>query len=365
MRRWRRLRSWIAAGCSFAAACGRDSAPPTELESTLPRISVRVTTVDQRPVPAGSVRVRRNGATLDSVALGADGTARIATPTLDSVDLVIGVESAYYGSTWREAFARDTTIDVLLIPRSWIVQRGVHAGATRVLDLVKAVSTDVPNTHFLNGFAVGQRRVAAWPLSALPITVGFDTSGGAPRWTAQDSAFFWSSVAELNGEFGREVFRAVSLVESPLVGSIGVRIDRENQGPRGVLFNRCDVPSRLCVGRAGQVWMGRGFSYPGVFADANRRLVKHELLHALGFGHGCYWQSLMILTSLSCIHVTELPTGITADDVAYVEMMFQLATALETRPAAWAIDEAVRATLGARAGTIAEPPFNHYATSQP
>jgi hypothetical protein len=156
---------------------------------------------------------------------------------------------------------------------------------------------------------------------------------------AVDGAGFdvlWAAAAELNAAIGREVFRPVSAVADPPIDWIGVSVDLQNPTPRGVLSSQCDAGQHLCTRRFGQVWMNRGFSFHSIFAPEYRR-----------------------------VSVSELPATVTANDVAYLEMMFALASALETRPAAWTIDEALRATLGPRAGTTRQPPFTHYASPQP
>jgi hypothetical protein len=353
---------WLAA-VVLAAACGGDAPLPTSAPPvTTARVVVRVMTLGDRPLPPSFVRTRTS-TTVDSAAIGADGRAQLTVSARDSVELTVSVTaSSHYGSAWSERFARDTTIDVVLIPRTWTIQRGVHTGTTRVIDLAKAVSASVPNTHYLNAFSPGARAVAAWPLSALPIAVGVDTTGGTQLWKARDSAFFWSSVAELNAQIGREVFKPAGAVAPKSIEKIAVHLDPRVTVAGGALSNQCDAGQHLCTRRFGELWIRPDFSYPsGPFAEQNRRMVKHELLHALGFGHSCYWPSLMLVTVLDCVSLSELPMALTADDAAYIELMFELATALESRPAAWSIDEAIRATLGARAGTTLGPPSSSYA----
>jgi hypothetical protein len=75
--------------------------------------------------------------------------------------------------------------------------------------------------------------------------------------------------------------------------------------------------------------------------------------------------AVALVTVLSCVSVSELPATVTADDVAYIELMFEPATLLETRPVAWSIDEALSATIGRGACTTLRPPFTHHAIPQP
>ena len=40
---------------------------------------------------------------------------------------------------------------------------------------------------------------------------------------------------------------------------------------------------------------------------------------------------------------SDVPYSLTVDDVAYIELVFRLATTLEAHPEAWHVDEALRA----------------------
>ena len=62
-------------------------------------------------------------------------------------------------------------------------------------------------------------------------------------------------------------------------------------------------------------------------------------MHALGFGHGCYWSSVMMHTGPA--RSQTVPTDVTVDDVAYMELVFRLASVLTTYPQAWNLDEAL------------------------
>jgi hypothetical protein len=53
----------------------------------------------------------------------------------------------------------------------------------------------------------------------------------------------------------------------------------------------------------------------------NAALIAHEMLHALGFGHAVEWRSVMTRTSSPSV------TALTAQDVAYVQLIYRIRAA--------------------------------------
>jgi hypothetical protein len=53
----------------------------------------------------------------------------------------------------------------------------------------------------------------------------------------------------------------------------------------------------------------------------NAALIAHEMLHALGFGHAVEWRSVMTRTSSASV------TALTAQDVAYVQLIYRIRAA--------------------------------------
>ena len=230
-----------------------------------------------------------------------------------------------------------------MIPTTWVVQRGRFRATRRPIDIVKAFGSDNDDTHFLNYFSPERKILTAWPEEALPITVGLDTTGNARRWSAPaDSVYFWSAMDDFNEAMGRPVFQPTSSVALTTRNVIGVRIDYDNQGYFGALGSNLDVcrlPTRACHDLHGSVMFSRGIFYHSVFDEQNFRSMQHEMMHALGFGHGCYWSSVMMHSGAACSQI--IPTRVTVDDVAYMELVFRLASVLATHPQAWNLDEAL------------------------
>ena len=136
MRRPDRTPRSLALVLVLAVACS----PETPLSASLApastaHLTVRVRTIGEQPLPAVYARAVR-ASTIDSAAIGADGTAHVTVPIRDTIGVMVGgIGASHYGASWREHFSRDTTVDVVLIPRMWRVQRGIHAGASRAIDL--------------------------------------------------------------------------------------------------------------------------------------------------------------------------------------------------------------------------------------
>jgi hypothetical protein len=134
---------------------------------------------------------------------------------------------------------------------------------------------------------------------------------------------------------------------------IGIRIDTtyvsSGAAVLGTDLDRCPPTVRLCSAVQGEIWMHPYFSYQysGIYGDSftesNERMIAHELMHTLGFGHACYWPSVMMHTGVKCANVSLVPTRPTATDVAYIELVMELARLLGDHPAAWHLAEALSA----------------------
>jgi hypothetical protein len=181
--------------------------------------------------------------------------------------------------------------------------------------------------------------VPAWPESALPVYLAFDTTAG-PRFSARDTAAFWRAARTLEAELGRPLFQhaPLALAMNPPQGD-----------EHGVMLIVADPAiGRSGIGgtgsQAGDI-MGASVSLrsPGLAAMlGGQALVMHELMHALGFGHTCAWRS--IVSSDRCRQLrAERPT---TEDVAYAQLLWRI-RALERKRGA---EGTVGAVLAAEGG---------------
>jgi hypothetical protein len=290
------------------------------------------------------VLARQPNGAVDSVPIDANGRATLRAESGNTLDLRVDVAAPrqYHPSVASHTVVGDTTLDIVVVPTTWVVQRGPHAGSRRPIDIVKAFGSDNDDTHFLNLFTPSRKILVAWPEEALPLSVGLDTTGTARRWSEADSAWFWSALNDINSAMGRSVFRPTGSVAVSTRNVIGIRIDYDKPGYFGSLgatVDGCRLPARVCNDLHGAVILARGIFYRSLFDEENFRSMQHEMMHALGFGHACYWSSVMTHTGGGCI--STVPARVTVDDVAYMELIFRLASVLAVHPQAWNLDEAL------------------------
>ncbi len=194
--------------------------------------------------------------------------------------------------------------------------------------------------------------LAQWPDSLMPIAVFFDrvnSTGGLI--TANDSVDFWHAVALMEESLGRDVFRVAdssgqSALRTGLYrGAIAITkrdLDEERGGYAGVggaefactpFVGSCPPP--VIPLHAGIVGLS---SSRGQQNFRSVQVVQHELMHAMGFGHTCYWSSVMAAYAASdarnadCLRVmnTEISNqlGMTPSDVAYYEAVREMTNAV-------------------------------------
>jgi hypothetical protein len=329
---------------AVVAACSDRHEPTTPgLDRRAASVRVATITLDGDDVPGGYV-VRRRAAKPDSIPLDASGAATVSAFIGDTLSLTIAppATTQYYASAGTFVVGGDTTIDVVLIPTSWTLRRGRYAGARRAIDIVKAFGSDADDTHFLNYFSPAKGTLLGWSEDNLPISVGYDTTGSTRRWTPADSAWFWSTLIDMNEALGRTMFVPVTTVGLTTPGAIGVRVDYSTPGTRqgslGIDLDQCKPPVRVCSGGHGTIVLGYPVFFRPVFDEENFRVMQHEMMHALGFGHACYWPSVVMHTGVDC--APTVPKDVSVDDAAYVELVLRLVTILKAHPSAWNLDEA-------------------------
>ncbi len=161
---------------------------------------------------------------------------------------------------------------------SWTIKGGPYDGTVVPIDLGRASRR---GKFWRLTSVAGKARIVGWNPSRLPIAVGFRPGlvvGGS------DSAAFWSSLRQIEADMGMRLFYPVSL--------------ERGQDPEDVII----VDIRPMVKDDGVTlvtWTAQGSVYDArVFLRSratmhNERVVVHEMMHALGFGHTSAWYSAM------------------------------------------------------------------------
>jgi hypothetical protein len=195
---------------------------------------------------------------------------------------------------------RQTNSDTL-----WTIESGTFAGQQIPLDITRAIGRKGQKDRFWR-FAGGtgsSGSVVGWKSNRFPIAVAFRRNRRSPEITSDDSAAFWTILEEMNGDFGMRIFRPATLAgDDPtdvIVVDLGIMreadgLSRVTWAPTGELF---DV--RVTLRDAGVLH--------------STRVVTHEMMHALGFGHTTAWRSVVSPDRASSDRLTP-------EDVAYAEL---------------------------------------------
>lgn len=178
---------------------------------------------------------------------------------------------------------------------TWTIRSGIHAGVT--VPVIRAVP------GFLRSALIGEaQRVVSWNPSRFPIAVAIRHGRGSDI-TSEDSVAFWAILRTMESDIGMHLFRPATLVAQ--------------DDPTDVII----VSTRYMAVDAGFTlitWTSAGGVYDArVFVRdrtvlRNPRVVTHELMHALGFGHT--WRFTSVLNPA--------PQGqvrLTPDDVAHAQ----------------------------------------------
>lgn len=342
-------------------ACG-DGASPTETEG--PPEPPAATLVGRAVGPGGAAPAQaRATATWPSVEaaanLATDGSFELDLSDLPTGQGTLVIETLGDNPAHHPAWIRldaedlDREVRVVLVPRSWRVREGEHADVDVAISPAAAAEPRLLTTYWGFTFAFEQhpdgsqtvldptRWTAAlrtWDPAAFPVPLAVDRARSTRAATSADSALLWDHVAALEEALGRDLFRpapidAVDVDEEPHTGAVLVRL-ADTIAPRGV--TETGLVSDWFLSQDASAWSGTevteltaagGEITGGAVhirddeALTDRALVVHELMHALGVGHGCSWRSVQTLCG-----ELEAPLP-TAEDVAYLELLEAMRTA--------------------------------------
>ncbi|MEO5590701.1 MAG: hypothetical protein ABIS03_14020 [Gemmatimonadaceae bacterium] len=147
-------------------------------------------------------------------------------------------------------------------------------------------------------------RYVGWNPSQLPAPVAFRP---ATRVSPGDSAAFWSILRKMETDIGISLFvPAVLPPDSDPVDVIIVDVRR---------FGPADGMTMATWSTNGMLYDAR-VNFRSVDRLRNSRIVTHEMMHALGFGHTSAWRSVMNSS-------TQSVEQLTLEDVAYAQLAFQ------------------------------------------
>ena len=317
-----------------------------------------------------------SGASLQSfkTSIDASGAFRLDAPlTLvptDSVSLVVDAtinSRTYHPVVARTSSNRATAVAArpLLVPRGISFSTPVYPTSTINVSLQSAfarVCTDDANANCNSFFPqMWKSSVILWADADLPVPLAFNRATGPIA--AADSIALWGVIEQMQRELGRQLF-------VPTDFSQVVAPDANGFSRKAVLVS-VDATLSGFSGYTNWIW-DSGFNMLASKTRvqlntflANRSLMTHELLHALGFHHTCAWVTVM--GGYGC---TSAP-GATQADAAAFALAYQVRRAILATPPTTTLADALRGEqlrelglVAVRAGDVASVPFAPLAPRQ-
>jgi len=218
---------------------------------------------------------------------------------------------------------------IVLIPRQWTVHGGRYAGRQVDIDPGRATmrSGDAAGFWRLTHPTGPSARAVSWVPDSFPLRVAFRHGRGDASISPPDSSRFWALASELERILGMPLFRPASFAEID-AGADGILVtvsrDMDAAGRTYITYDPSGRIYEALVTVSRREYLGQS------------RVLMHELLHAVGFGHTTAWLSVMGPSTGGI----EAPS---AEDVAYAQLYYAIATIQRQREAPFGILEAGRA----------------------
>jgi hypothetical protein len=195
----------------------------------------------------------------------------------------------------------------------WTIKGGSYAGQTVRINRSLAARSSSRFWHFSS--ISGKKRLVGWNPSRLPANVAFRPG----VFSSSDSVAFWQILREMESDIGMTLFQPVALAAGEDPDDVIVVDTKAMSSSEGVTW--------VTWGAGGTVYDARVF-LRSTQTSHNPRVVAHEMMHALGFGHTSAWASIMN-------GYAGFTSRLTVDDVAYAQAAFQ-ARAAHEREDMWA-----------------------------
>ena len=188
----------------------------------------------------------------------------------------------------------------------WTIEVGTYAGLQIPLHVEAAFGKPGNREHFwrIAKGGAGPGAIVGWKSTRYPIPIAFRHTRYSGSISPGDSSAFFSIIAQMNADFGTELFRAVTL--------------EADDPPDVIVVDVSDMRSTDGLSRETWTPWGELFDVRVTFRDSetlhDARVVTHEMMHALGFGHTLVWRSVLNPREAN------FATRVTAEDVAYAEL---------------------------------------------
>ena len=197
---------------------------------------------------------------------------------------------------------------------AWTIKAGSFAGQRIAID--KNAASRRSSRFWRISDIGGQKRIVGWNPSRLPARVAFRPGRGI---SAADSVSFWAILEQMQKDMGMRLFEPASLPIDSDPDDLIVVDTKPMTSAEGLTL--------VTWGHGGSLYDARVF-VRAAETLRNARVVTHEMMHALGFGHTAAWTSVMNGYGGG-------GGGLTAEDVAYAQFALQSRVATE-REDMWA-----------------------------
>lgn len=184
----------------------------------------------------------------------------------------------------------------------WTIAAGSYAGQT--IRLSSDLATRRGSKFLRISKLKGDSRYVAWSPSRLPAPVAFRAGRGISE---SDSIAFWAILREMEADMGMHLFEPANLSADSDPDDVIV-VDTKN-------MPRDDGMTMVTWSSPGGIYDARVFVRSTATLHSSR-VVAHEMMHALGFGHTSAWSSIMSSGAAS-------PSRLTAEDVAYAQFALE------------------------------------------
>jgi hypothetical protein len=183
----------------------------------------------------------------------------------------------------------------------WTIRGGSYAGVTSPIG--KGAATRKTGRFWRLSSRKDGSRIVGWNPSRLPAGVAFRHGG---RISAADSTAFWAILRQMEADMGMHLFEPATLSGGSDPADVIIVDTRSMGADDGVTF--------ITWAASGAPYDARVFFRSGGTLHS-ARVVTHEMMHALGFGHTSAWSSVMSPNPSA-------PARLTLEDVAYAQAAF-------------------------------------------
>ncbi|MDQ6827330.1 MAG: hypothetical protein M3081_00510 [Gemmatimonadota bacterium] len=308
----------VACSASLAGVGQRSGVPAPVPIRPSDSVDVRGIVYAADEAPLDSLRaVLATGSRRDTAVVASDGSFDFGVREVPADSITIALECAQGEPRFLRSVVRlrltDTTraIRIVLIPARWTIAQGTYAGTVVPISVRAALMRLSDSGSFYRTTRhlpwLGPM-IVSWPETMFPLRVAFRADRASRAIATRDSVAFWSVLRTLERDLGEELFQPAMHETLPVVqNQLEVEIDRR-QSPEGLAWTTWNAQ--------GDVFDG-DLSLKSASLLGEPRVITHEVLHALGFGHTRSWPSALSFPATDVARAT-------AGDAAYVQLMYRV-----------------------------------------